>query len=112
MVAPLVGFAVELARFLAIAFRRDHGLDVQRLDRGDDVVAVIALVAEQRVDLVADHPQECHEAFGVVGLTRREREAERAALAVAARVDFGREAAARAAERFLILSSLFMPTAQ
>jgi hypothetical protein len=51
--------------------------------------------------------QERREPFDVVLLARHEREGERTAFADTARVDFGREATARAAEGILILSPLF-----
>jgi hypothetical protein len=75
-------------------------------------VGVVAFVGKQGVDLVADHAQERREPLDVMCLSRREREAKRPAFAVAARMDFGREAAARTAKGLLILSPPFFPAAQ
>ena len=75
-------------------------------------VGIIALVRQQRFDLVGDHPQQRREALDVVCLSARQDEAERAAFGIASGVEFGAEATARSAKRLGFLSPFFMPTAQ
>jgi hypothetical protein len=94
------------------ALGRDHGFDVDRRQLIPDRIAVVSLVADEGVDPIAQHAQERHEALRVVRLAGRQQEAEGTTLAVAAGVDLGREAAARAPEPLPILSPFFRPTAQ
>ena len=75
-------------------------------------VGIIAIVGQQRFDLVGDHPQQRREALDVVCLSARQDEAERAAFGIAAGMEFGGKAATRSTKRLCLLSPLFMPTAQ
>ena len=86
--------------------------DVDRRQLIPDRIAVVSLVADERIDPVAEHAQERHEACRVVRLPGCQQEAERTTLAIATGVDLGREAAARAPEPLPILSPFFSPTAQ
>jgi hypothetical protein len=66
----------------------------------------------ESVDLVARHAQKDKGALCSMRVARRESEAERAMLVVAAGTGLRSEAPARKAERVLILDPLFMPSAQ
>lgn len=96
----------------AVALGGDNGFDFGLGKFFADGVAVIAFVAKERLDLVADHPEEWRKTVDVVRLSRRQDEAERAALGIASGMEFGGEAAPRSAKRLGFLSPLFMPTAQ
>lgn len=96
----------------SVALGRNDSFDLSLGQFLTDGVAVIALVAKEGLDLVADHPEERRKTVDVVRLSRRQDEAERAALGIAPGMEFGGEAAARSAKRLGFLSPLFMPTAQ
>ena len=88
-----------------------------RLDTGcgklcADGVGVVALIREQRVDAVAEHSEQRTKALHVVCLTRRQDEAERPTMSVAAGVELGGEAATRPAKPLGLLIPFFSPTAQ
>src|SRR5262249_5139520 len=72
---------------------------------------VIALVAEEpvRIDVVQLHQRIA--AFDLMRFAAGHVESQRVALGVRAEMDFSREAAVRAAERFLILIPPFTPAA-
>ena len=76
-----------------------------------NIVAVIALVAEEpvRIDVVQLHQRIV--AFDLMRFAAGHVESQRVALGVRAEMDFSREAATRAAERFLILIPPFTPAA-
>lgn len=96
----------------AVALGGDHSLDASGGDLGADRVSVIALVGGQRLDPVAEHPEQWTKALHIVRLPRRQGEAERSALSVATRVEFGGEATARPAKPLGLLIPFFSPTAQ
>lgn len=96
----------------AVALGGDDGLDFGLGEFFADGVAVIALVSEKGLDLVADHSKERRKTVDVVRLSRRQNEAERASFGITSGVEFGGKAAARSAKRLGFLSPLFMPTAQ
>ena len=110
--------ALLLERPVMLGFRtavRPAGYDSLDLPLGKvgaDSVGIVALIGQHRLDPVANQAQQDQEALCVMRLTRREREAERAASGVAAGMDFRCEPTTRAPERFCALSPLFMPTAQ
>lgn len=109
---PLIFLGIVRRRVLAVALGRYDGLDVgfrQLLANG---VGILALVGQQRFDLVGDHPQQRREALDVVCLSACQDEAERAAFGIAAGMQFGGEPATRSTKRLCLLSPLFMPTAQ
>src|SRR6266478_2179818 len=91
--------------------RWDHGLDATFCQVVANIVAVITLVAEEpvRIDVVQLHQRIV--AFDLMRFTAGHVESQRVALGVRAEMDFGREAATRAAERFLILIPPFTPAA-
>ena len=96
----------------AVALGGDNGFDFGVGKFFSDGVAVIAFVAKECLDLVADHPKERRKTVDIVGLPRCQNEAKRAALCIASGMEFGGKAAARSAKRLGFLSPLFMPTAQ
>ena len=110
-IAPLIRFPIIFNRCLAIGLRRDNGLDASVHQIVANFVAVVALVAEEsvRIHIVKFHQRII--AFDLVHLVAGDIESQRVAFGVRAEVDFGREAAARAAERFLILIPPFTPAA-
>ena len=110
-IAPLIRFPIIFNRCLAIGPRRDNGLDASVHQIVANFVAVVALVAEEfvRIHIVKFHQRII--AFDLVHLAAGDIESQRVAFGVRAEVDFGREAAARAAERLLILIPPFTPAA-
>ena len=99
-------------RVSAVAFGRDHGLDIGLGDLFADGVGIVTTICEEGLDLVADHTKQRRKALHIMGLTRRQYEAEREPSSIASGVELGGEAAARSAKRLGFLSPLFMPTAQ
>ena len=95
-----------------VAFRRNDGLDVGIGDLLANGIGVIALVGEERLYPIGNHPEQWRKALCVVRLSGRQHEAERTAFCIASGMEFGGEAAARSAKRLGLLSPLFMPTAQ
>ena len=82
----------------AIAFRRDDGFDTGCGQLGADGICVVTLVGEQRVDAFIEHSEQRTEAFHIVRLARRQDEAKRSPVPIAAGVELGGEAPARAAK--------------
>jgi hypothetical protein len=76
-----------------------------------DRIAVIATIAEQNVGIAVAFGHQVGIGGAVVGLAGRQNHADGQALAVGAKVDFGREATARAAKT-LVLNPPFAPAAQ
>ncbi len=111
-VAPAILSPVVRRGRFAIAFGGDDGLDPGPGDLVADGIGIIALVRQERLDLVGNHPEERRKTIDVVGLAGRQYEAERAAFGIAPGVEFGGEATTRSAKRLGFLSPLFMPTAQ
>jgi len=97
---------------LAGAFGWDDRLDPVEAQFLADRVGIVAFVGQHRPDPFGDHLEQGGEALRVMGLARRQDEADRPTSAVASGMDFGREAAPRAPECLPILIPLFMPTAQ
>jgi hypothetical protein len=110
-VALPIGVAVVWDGIAAVVFRRDDGLDTTKQQFFADRVGVIALVGDQRLDLVFDEPEEGEERLPIVDFAAGEDEAERPAFAVAAGVDLGGEATARAAQSLRVLIPPFTPAA-
>jgi hypothetical protein len=81
----------------------DHRLDVAHCQVFSDLVAIITFVAEEPIGIDIVQLYQCIIAFDFMRLAGRYLECQRVPLAVRAKMDFGPEAAARAAERFLIL---------
>ena len=77
-----------------------------------DGICIIALVGEKCVDAIAEHSEQRAEALHIVGLARRQDEAKRSPVSIAAGVELGGEAAARPAKTLGLLIPFFSPTAQ
>ncbi len=111
-IAPLVFLGIVRRRVLAVSLGGDDGLDLGLRQLLANSVGIVALVGQQRFDLVGDHPQQWREALDVVCLSARQDEAERAAFGVTAGMELGGEAATRSTKRLCLLSPFFIPTAQ
>lgn len=94
--------ALVVDRRFAVRSRRNDGLDAARRQVIANIVAVIALVAEKPVGIDVMKLHERAIAFDLVSLSAGHIEGQRIAFGVRAEVDFGREPAARAAERVLV----------
>ena len=77
-----------------------------------DGICVVTLVGEQRVDAFIEHTEQWTEAFHIVRLARRQDEAKRSPVPIAAGVELGGEAPARPAKPLRLLIPFFSPTAQ
>lgn len=98
--------------YAAVALGGDDRFDAGCGKLCANSVGVIALVGEQCFDAVAEHPEQRAKALHIVRLARRQDEAERPAVSIAAGVELGGEAAARPAEPLGRLIPFFSPTAQ
>ena len=74
--------------------RRDHRLDAVEGNLLADGIGIITPIGQQRLHPVGEPAEQRCEAVDVVRLAGRQDKTERATLAVAARVEFGGEAAA------------------
>jgi len=90
---------------------RDCGFTTVLLNLATDGLAVVALVTEHVFGIAVDLLHQGGKGGDIVGLARRNHNADRQALGVGAGVDFGREAAARTTER-VALGPPFPPAAQ
>jgi len=111
-IAPTVFFTVMGHRVASVALGRDDGFDFGCGQFLPDRVSVVALVGQQCLNLVGDHPEQRPEALNVVALSRRQHEPEWATFGIASGVEFGAEASSRSAKCLGFLSPFFMPTAQ
>jgi len=102
----------EAASLLGVSPTRDHGCDATRKRSDAICVAVISLVGHRdaRADVRAD-VERCLELRAVARLARGQVEIERVAVEIGLEVDFGREAATRAAEGLILLPP-FAPAAE
>src|SRR3546814_1608591 len=82
-----------------VALGGDHRLDIGLGECVADGIGVVALVSEQRVDPLGQHPEQRPEALHVVRLAGRQNEAEWSSLSIAASVELRGEAAPRTADR-------------
>ena len=89
----------------------DDGLAAALLDVAANGFAVVALIAEHLFGVAVDFLHQGRKGGDIVGLPGRDYDADRQTLGVGAGVDFGREAAARTAER-IALDPPFPPAAQ
>ena len=110
-VASFVGFAIIFDWRFPVRSRRNNRFDASVDQVAANVIAVVALVAEEFTGIGIMQPPERVIAFDLVRLAAGDIEGQRVAFGVRAEVDFGREAAARAPERFLILIPPFTPAA-
>jgi hypothetical protein len=90
---------IAIAFHFPICFRRDDDLDRARSQAVNEVIRVIALVCQQSPWL--DRRQQRRSLRDIVNLTAGQYESQRIAEGIDDRVDFGREPAARAADRLL-----------
>ena len=111
-VLDLVALAVELpvgrALLAAGGFGRDHRLGAPGRDGLEDRVCVVGLVGDHRCGREAVEQRQG--LWRVALLPGGQAEGERVAESISGRVQLGREAAARAAERLLALA-FFAPAA-
>lgn len=98
-VSLFVNEPIDLAEFGAIAAGWDDRVHVARLDGPDERVAVVALVADERLSPLWSQGQQCLPLGNVMDLTARQHEVEGVAQAVGDGVDLGAEPAPRAAQR-------------
>jgi len=77
-----------------------------------DGICVVTLVRKQRVDAFIEHSEQRTEAFHIVRLARRQDEAKRSPVPIAAGVELSGKAPARPAEPLGLLIPFFSPTAQ
>ena|ERR1700678_1506423 len=89
----------------------DHSLATASLDVAANGVAVVAFVAEHLLRIAVDVVHQGWIGGDVMGLTRRDHDADWQALGVGPGIDFGREAATRTTER-VALGPPFPPPAQ
>ncbi|MCP8941043.1 hypothetical protein NK718_21180 [Alsobacter sp. SYSU M60028] len=87
----------------AVALGGDDSLHARARELVPDPVGVLAIIRQQRFDLLGDHVHERAEALGVLRLTRRPDKGERAALDITPGAELRAEPAAQAAKRFFIL---------
>lgn len=99
-------------RVAPVALGRYDSLNIGAGDLFANGVSVIALVGEECIDPVGNHPEQRCKTLGIVRLSGRQDEAKRPPLCIASGMELGGEAAARSAKRLGLLSPLFMPTAQ
>ncbi len=92
---------------LAVSFRRDHRFDGAHFQALDEVVAVVALVAEKRCGL--DLSRECLCLRDVMRLSSSQAEREGISQGVDDDMDFRRQAAARAAYSLILPPFLRAP---
>ena len=102
----------EAGSLLGVFTTRDHWCDATRPRGGAICVAVISLVGHRdaRADVWAD-VERCLELGTVARLAWGQVEVERTAVEIGLEVDFGREAATRAAEGLILLPP-FAPAAE
>ena len=96
----------------AIALCGNDDFDASLGDLLANDICIVALVGEERLDPVGNHPEQRRKTLAIMGLPGCQDEAERAAFRIASGMELGGEAAARSAKRLGRLSPLFMPTAQ
>jgi hypothetical protein len=102
----------KVGSLLGVFAARDNRCDAARKCRRPVGLAVISLVRHRDAwaDVGAD-VERCLELCAVAGLATGQMEVERVAVEIGLEVDFGREAAARTAERLALLPP-FAPAAE
>jgi hypothetical protein len=109
-VTLLVDEPIDLAEFSAVAAGWDDRVHVPRLDGPDERVAVVALVADERLGPCRRQPQQRLPLANIVmDLTTGQHEVEGVAQAVGDGVDLGAEPAPRAAQRLGLGAALRRP---
>jgi hypothetical protein len=103
--------AVDGGLDVTVPLGRDDGGDVSGLQVGEDEVGVVTFVGEQDA---RRRPGLAHDgaiAFDVRDLSAAQRDRDREAKSVAAEMDLGREAAARAAKTLVLIPFFSAPAA-
>lgn len=103
--------SVDDGLYLSVSLDRNNGGDASGLEVGQDEVCVVSLVSEQdarhRTRLVHDGAVACH----IRDLTAAQRDRDREAESVAAEMNLGREATARAAKTLVLIPFFSAPGA-
>jgi hypothetical protein len=98
-----VAFAIEreiaVARHLAVGLGRNHGGDVAPFEHADEGISIEGFIAQQGLRI--DSFQQRFDAGQIISLSGRELHLDGIAEGVDQEVDFGRQSAARAADRLL-----------
>ena len=103
--------AVDDGLDLAVPLGRDDGGNASRLQVGQDEVGVVSLVGEQDSRLRAGLVHDRGIAFHIGDLTAAQGDRDREAQSVAAEMDLGREATARAAKTLVLIPFFSAPAA-
>jgi hypothetical protein len=93
-VSPAILFTVLRGWGFPVALGPNDSLDFSFGALLADGVAVLPFVCQERLDLVADHPEERCKAIDIVRLFRRQDETERLAFGIASGMEFGGKSAA------------------
>ena len=106
--ASFVDLPVELPWDLSVGFGRNDGELAGRREGGKDpLVGIIRLVREERVRLHAREQRVGSEQ--IMGLARREVEADRIAQSINQSMDFGAQTAAGSSDRLVFANFFFAP---
>ena len=97
---------VQSALLDTIALGWDDGLGVQVGKEGEECIAVVPFISEDRLGLLSG--QESLRLGNIRPLTRREDEANWIAQRITQRMDFGREAAPRTTQRLRLSCTFFV----
>ena len=103
--------AVDDRLNLAVSLGRDDGGDASGLEVGQDEVGVVSLVGKQDAGLRAWLVHDWRVALYIGDLPATQRDRDREAQSVAAEMDFGREATARAAKTLVLIPFFSAPAA-
>lgn len=96
---------------LSVSLGWNDGGDAAGLQVGQDEVSVVPLVGEQDAGLRAGFVHDRRIAFHIGDLPAAQRDRDREAQSVAAEVDLGREATARAAKTLVLIPFFSAPAA-
>lgn len=96
---------------LSVSLGRDDGDDASGLQVGQDEVGVVSLVSEQDAGLWTGLVHDRGVAFYIGDLPAAQRDRDGEALSVAAEMDLGREATARAAKTLVLIPFFSAPAA-
>jgi len=96
---------------LAVSLCGNDGSDASSLQVGQDEVGVVSFVGEQDTGLGTGFVHDRRVAFHIGDLTAAQRDRDREALSVAAEMDLGREATARAAKTLVLIPFFSAPAA-
>lgn len=103
--------AVDGGLNLSVTLAGDDGGDASGVEVFADEVGVVSLVGEQHAGLRAGLIHDRRVAFHIGDLPAAQRDRDREAQSVAAEMDLGREAAARAAKTLVLIPFFSAPAA-